>query len=311
MDFSALLNQLPGAVAQGLIWGIMAIGVYLTYRVLDIPDLTVDGSMATGGAVFVMLMMGGWSLPAAMAAAVLAGMAAGLITGLLHTVLGIPAILAGILCQLSLYSINLIILGAANQVISARKYSLLVSMGRLSGVPFWKNPIFVTLIFTVVLIAILYWFFGTAMGSALRATGCNPNMSRAQGINTSVMKVLGLMLSNGIVALAGALLAQYDGQADVQKGRGAIVIGLAAVIIGEAAFGRILHNFGLKLAAVGVGGIIYFLVYQIVIWMGINTDLLKLLSAAVVAVFLGIPYLKSRYFKTGIKSVVKEDAPNA
>lgn len=311
MDFSTLLNQLPGAVAQGLIWGIMAIGVYITYRILDIPDLTVDGSMATGGAVFVMLMMGGCSLPVAMIGAVLAGMAAGLITGLLHTILGIPAILAGILCQLSLYSINLIILGSANQVISSRKYTLLISMGRLSGVPFWQNPIFIVLIFIAVLIAVLYWYFGTAMGSALRATGCNPNMSRAQGINTSVMKVLGLMLSNGIVALAGALLAQYDGQADVQKGRGAIVIGLAAVIIGEVIFGKLLHNFAFKLAAVGVGGIVYFLVYQVVIWMGISTDLLKLLSAAVVAVFLGIPHLKARYFKPSIKNIAKEDVPNA
>lgn len=311
MNFSTLLNQLPGAVAQGLIWGIMAIGVYITYRILDVADLTVDGSIATGGAVCVMLMLNGYSLPIAMIGAVLAGMAAGLVTGLLHTLLGIPAILAGILCQLSLYSINLIILGSANQVISSRKYTLLVSMGKISGVPFWQNPIFIVLIFVVALIAVLYWYFGTAMGSALRATGCNPNMSRAQGINTSVMKVLGLMLSNGIVGLSGALLAQYDGQADVQKGRGAIVIGLAAVIIGEVIFGKLLHSFAFKLAAVAVGGIVYFLVYQIVIWLGISTDLLKLLSAVVVAVFLGIPYLKTRYFKPNIKGIGKEDASNA
>ncbi len=311
MDFSTLLNQMPGAVAQGLIWGIMAIGVYITYRILDIPDLTVDGSMATGGAVCVMLMLSGYSMPVAIIGAIIAGMLAGLITGLLHTILGIPAILAGILCQLSLYSINLLILGSANQVISARKYDLLVSMGKLTGTPFWQNPIFIIAIFVIVLIAVLYWYFGTAMGSALRSTGCNPSMSRAQGINTSVMKVLGLMLSNGIVGLAGALLAQYDGQADVQKGRGAIVIGLAAVIIGEVIFGKLLKNFALKLAAVGIGGIIYFLVYQVVIWLGISTDLLKLLSAVVVAVFLGIPYLKTRYFRPKVKNVAKEDKSNA
>lgn len=311
MDFSALLNQMPGAVAQGLIWGIMAIGVYITYRVLDLADLTVDGTMATGGAVCVMLMINGYSIPVAIIGAVIAGMAAGLITGLLHTLLGIPAILAGILCQLSLYSINLKILGSANQVISSRKYDLLVSMGKLRNVPFYENPIFIVAIFVILLIAVLYWFFGTAMGSALRSTGCNPNMSRAQGINTSVMKVFGLMLSNGIVALAGALLAQYDGQADVQKGRGAIVIGLAAVIIGEVVFSKLLRNFALRLAAVAAGGIIYYIVYQTVIWLGLDPDLLKMLSAGVVAIFLGIPYLKRKFSRPNIKIAAKEDTTNA
>lgn len=313
MDFSALLNQMPGAVAQGLIWGIMAIGVYITYRVLDLADLTVDGTMATGGAVCVMLMINGHNIFVALIGALIAGMVAGLITGLLHTLLGIPAILAGILCQLSLYSINLKILGSANQVISSRKFDLLVSMGKLRGVPFYENPIFVVAIFVVVLIAVLYWFFGTEMGSALRATGCNANMSRAQGINTAVMKVFGLMLSNGIVALAGALLAQYDGQADVQKGRGAIVIGLAAVIIGEVVFGKLLRNFAASLAAVAAGGIIYYIVYQTVIWLGLDPDLLKMLSAGVVAIFLGVPYLKSRFSRPTIKLAVnaKEDKTDA
>ncbi len=306
MDFTTLLNQLPGAVAQGLIWGIMAIGVYITYRVLDFSDLTVDGSMATGGAVCVMLLMNGYSMPIALLGAVVAGMLAGLVTGLLHTLLGIPPILAGILCQLSLYSVNLKILGAANQVISSRKYNLLISMGKLRGVPFYENPIFITLIFAILLIALLYWFFGTAMGCALRATGCNQSMSRAQGINTSFMKVGGLMISNGIVALAGALVSQYEGQADVQKGRGAIVIGLAAVIIGEVLLSKLLKNFALRLAAVVVGGIVYFLVYQLILWMGLDTDLLKLLSAVLVAIFLGVPYLKRKYARPTIKSIAKE-----
>lgn len=311
MDLSALFNQMPGAIAQGLIWGIMAIGVYITYRVLDLADLTVDGTMATGGAVCVMLMIKGYSIPVAIIGAVIAGMAAGLITGLLHTLLGIPAILAGILCQLSLYSINLKILGSANQVISSRKFNLLVSMGKLRGVPFYENPIFIVAIFAVVLIAVLYWFFGTEMGCSLRSTGCNPNMSRAQGINTAIMKVFGLMLSNGIVALAGALLAQYDGQADVQKGRGAIVIGLAAVIIGEVVFSKLLRNFALRLGAVTAGGIIYYIVYQTVIWLGLDPDLLKMLSAGVVALFLGVPYLKSRFSRPTIKIAAKEDRTNA
>ncbi|MBQ8289123.1 MAG: ABC transporter permease [Clostridia bacterium] len=313
MDISTLLNQMPGAVAQGLIWGIMAIGVYITYRVLDIADLTVDGTMATGGAVCVMLLINGYSMPVAIIGAVIAGMLAGMITGLLHTLLGIPPILAGILTQLSLYSVNLKILGSGNQTINTRKYDVLVSMGELKGVPFYQNPIFVTAIFVIVVICVLYWLFGTAMGSALRATGNNPNMSRAQGINTNTMKVFGLMLSNGIVALSGALLAQYDGQADVQKGRGAIVIGLAAVIIGEVLLSKLLRNFALRLCAVVVGGIIYYIVYQTVIWLGLDADLLKLLSAAVVAIFLGIPYLKRRFVRPSIKSIMaqEEDSTNA
>ncbi|MGM9646625.1 MAG: ABC transporter permease [Eubacteriales bacterium] len=307
MELTTLFNHMPGAIAQGLIWGIMAIGVYITYRVLDVADLTVDGTMATGGAVCVMLLMNGYSMPVAMIGAVIAGMLAGMVTGLLHTLLGIPAILAGILCQLSLYSINLKILGSGNQTINTRKYDVLVSIGNVRGVPFYENPIFVTAIFVIVLICVLYWFFGTAMGSALRATGCNLSMSRAQGINTAVMKVFGLMLSNGIVALSGALLAQFDGQADVQKGRGAIVIGLAAVIIGEVLLSKLLKNFALRLAAVVVGGIVYFIIYQIILWLGLDTDLLKLLSAALVAIFLGIPYLKRQLFRPAIRSIAQQE----
>ena len=299
MSFSSLLGAMPGAIAQGLIWGIMAIGVYITYKVLDIADLTVDGSICTGAAVCVMLMIAGVPLPAAMLAAVLSGMVAGLVTGLFHTLMGIPAILSGILTQLSLYSINLKIMGKANQAINARNYDVLVSMQSLRGVAWYENTILIVAVFVIALIALLYWFFGTELGCSLRATGCNINMSRAQGINTGFNKVLGLMISNGIVALSGALLAQYQGFADVQMGRGAIVIGLAAVIIGEALFSRVFHNFALRLLSVALGGVIYYIVYQAVIWLGLDTDLLKLLSALVVAVFLAVPYWKSRYFSRG------------
>ena len=291
-----ILNSMPGAIAQGIIWGIMAVGVYVTYRVLDIADLTVDGSMCTGGAVCVMMLMGGYNIYIALFAAFIAGMLTGAITGLLHTFMGIPAILAGILTQLSLYSINLKIMGKANQAVSVRNYDLVVSLQYIRGVPFWKNTIFVSVMFAAVLIALMYWFFGTELGCSLRATGSNQNMSRAQGINTKRNIVLGLMISNGIVALSGALLAQYQGFADVQMGRGAIVVGLAAIIIGKALFNWLFHNFALKLFGVVLGGVVYYIVYQIVICVGLDPDLLKLLSAAVVAIALAIPYWKKTYF---------------
>ena len=301
MNIMNLINALPGAAAQGLIWGIMAIGVYLTYRILDVADLTVDGTMCTGGAVCIMLMLNGCNVWVAMLAAAGAGMLAGLATGIFHTFMGIPAILAGILTQLSLYSVNLKIMGKANQAINVDKYDLLVSLRYIKNVPFWQNTILIVAIIILVLVALLYWFFGTELGCSLRATGCNPNMSRAQGINTNFNKVLGLMLSNGLVALSSALLAQYQGFSDVNMGRGAIVIGLAAVIIGEAVFGRIFHNFALRLVGVALGSILYYLVLQTVIWMGIDTDLLKLLSALVVAVFLAVPYWKGKYFTKPVK----------
>ena len=296
MNIMSLLNALPGAVAQGLLWGIMAIGVYITFRILDIADLTVDGSLGTGGAVCIMLMLSGQNVWVSMAGATAAGMAAGLATGILHTFMGIPAILAGILTQLGLYSINLKTMGKANQAINVDKYDLLVSLRFIRKVPFYRNTILMVAITIIILIAVLYWFFGTELGCSLRATGCNDKMARAQGINTDLSRVLGLMISNGLVALSGAMLCQYQGFADINMGRGAIVIGLAAVIIGEAIFGKIFRNFGLKLLGVALGSIIYYLVLQVVIWMGIDTDLLKLLSAAVVAVFLAIPTWKSRYF---------------
>lgn len=296
MNLMRLINSLPGATAQGLIWGIMAIGVYITYRVLDIADLTVDGSLGTGGAVCIMLMLSGQNVWVAMAGAVIAGMLTGLSTGLLHTFMGIPAILSGILTQLGLYSVNLKIMGRANQSINVDKYDLLVSLRFIRRVAFYKNTIFTVAVIIILLIIILYWFFGTELGCSLRATGCNDRMARAQGINTNMNRVLGLTLSNALVALSGALLAQYQGFADISMGRGAIVIGLAAVIIGEAIFGRIFRSFGLKLLSVALGAIIYYLVLQVVIWLGIDTNLLKLLSAAVVAVFLAIPTWKARYF---------------
>ena len=296
MNFLNLLNALPGAVAQGLIWGIAAIGIYITFRILDIADLTVDGSIGTGGAVCIMMMLSGHNVYVSMLVATLAGMAAGLVTGLFHTFMGIPAILAGILTQFGLYSINLKIMGKANQAIGADKYDLLVALRYVKNVPFYKNTIFVVTVVVIILIAILYWFFGTEMGCALRATGCNSNMSRAQGINTNFSKVLGLMISNGLVGLSGALLCQYQGFADINMGRGAIVIGLAAVIIGEAIFGKIFKNFGLKLLAAVLGSILYYFVVQTVIWLGIDTDLLKLLSAVVVGIFLAVPYWKAKYF---------------
>ena len=296
MQIMSLFTALPGAAAQGLIWGIMAIGVYITFRILDIADLTVDGTLCAGGAVCIMMMLSGHNVWVSMLAATGAGLLAGLATGIFHTFMGIPAILAGILTQLSLYSVNLKIMGKANQAINVDKYNLLVSLRRVKGVALTQNTLFIVAIMIVILIAILYWFFGTELGCSLRATGCNPSMSRAQGINTDRNKVLGLMLSNGLVALSGALLTQYQGFADINMGRGSIVIGLAAVIIGEAIFSRIFRNFALKLLSVVFGSILYYLVLQVVIWMGIDTDLLKMLSALVVALFLAFPYWKGKYF---------------
>ena len=296
MQIMSLITALPGAAAQGLIWGIMAIGVYITFRILVIADLTVDGTLCTGGAVCIMMMLSGHNVWVSMLAATGAGLLAGLATGIFHTFMGIPAILAGILTQLSLYSVNLKIMGKANQAINVDKFNLLVSLRRVKGVALTQNTLFIVAIMIIILIAVLYWFFGTELGCSLRATGCNPSMSRAQGINTDRNKVLGLMLSNGLVALSGALLTQYQGFADINMGRGSIVIGLAAVIIGEAIFSRIFRNFALKLLSVVFGSILYYLVLQIVIWMGIDTDLLKMLSALVVAFFLAFPYWKGKYF---------------
>lgn len=300
------LQSLPSPIAQGLIWGIMAIGVYITYKILDLADLTVDGSLATGGAVLVILTtVNGMNIYLALFIAFIIGCLAGLMTGILHTKFGIPAILAGILTQLALYSINLRIMGGkANVTISWRNYDLIVS-SNLQQI--WKT-IIVGVIFVVAIIAVLYWFFGTELGHSIRATGCNQNMARANGINTDTRKIIGLVISNGLVAISGALLAQFSGSADINMGRGAIVIGLAAVIIGEVIFGKIFKNFALRLLSAVFGSIIYYIVISLVLKMGLNANDLKLFSALVVAVFLGIPYWKN---KVAGKKVKREGAQNA
>ncbi len=304
LDF---IGALPGAVSQGLIWGIMAIGVYITYKILDIADLTVDGSFCTGGAAFVVLYAMGANIWLALLASLLVGMLAGLVTGILHTACGIPAILSGILTQLALWSVNLAIMGmkanvAINVIDKANLDRLLVSLRFVQDVakgtrPFYRHPIFVVGLFTLGIIAVLYWFFGTELGASLRATGANDKMARAQGINTNVDRVLGLMISNGLVALSGALLSQYQSFADSSMGKGAIVIGLAAVIIGDVLLGRLFRNFGLRLLAVSIGSIIYYVVIQAVVSLSnINTNYLKLISAVIVALFLSVPYWKGKYF---------------
>ena len=291
-----LLKNVPGGVAQGLIWGLMALGIYITFRLLDVADLTVDGSFTTGGACTVMLILAGWPAWAALLVALIAGLLAGFCTGMLHTKLGIPAILSGILTQFALYSVNLHIMGmAANKAVSVDKFNLVLSSRNI------PSAIITGLIIAAVLVALAYWYFGTEQGSALRSTGDNAAMSRALGINIDNMKVLGLSLSNGVVALAGGLMAQYQGFADINMGRGAIVIGLAAVIIGEVIFGKIFTNFGLTLLAVSIGAIIYYIVLQIVLQLGLNTNDLKLITALIVAVFLAIPYWKSKMFRRKVQ----------
>ena len=300
---TGFLNALPGAISQGLIWGIMAIGVYITYKILDASDLTVDGSFCTGGAVCAVLVTSGWNVWAAMAVAALAGMLAGLVTGFFHTKCGIPAILAGILTQLGLWSVNLAIMDMkANVSVNVNNFDLVVNLRYLQEVqkgtrPVWQHPVFVVAVLTVVIIGILYWFFGTELGCSIRATGANGNMARAQGINTNFNKVLSFALANTLVALSGALLCQFNGFAEINMGRGAIVIALAAIIIGDVAFGKIFRNFGLKLLAVSFGSIIYYVVIQFVISeMKLNTNYMKLISALIVALFLAVPYWKQQYF---------------
>ncbi|MCI9074751.1 MAG: ABC transporter permease [Dorea sp.] len=298
LDPMTLIRALPGNVAQGLIWGIMALGVYITFRILDFADLTVDGTLATGGAVAVMLIQGGMHPAAALIFSVIAGMIGGLVTGLLHTALGIPGILASILTQISLYSINLRIMGKANQSIGIGQKGLVASLRFVSADNSYLFFIKLILI-CLVLVAVVYWLFGTEIGSAIRATGCNEQMARAQGINTNVTKVIALMISNGLVGLSGGVYAQYQGSADVNSGRGAIVIGLAAVIISEVIFGKLCAGkkiaFAYTLAAVFVGAILYYAAYALVLWLKMPSDYMKLFSAIVVAVFLAIPYLKDKY----------------
>ena len=298
LDPLTLVRALPGNVAQGLIWGIMALGVYITFRILDFPDLTVDGTLATGGAVAVMLIQGGMHPATALIFSTLAGMLAGIVTGLLHTALGIPGILASILTQISLYSVNLGIMGKANQSIGIGQKGLVASLRFVSAD---DNYLFFIklIIICLILVAVVYWLFGTEIGSAIRATGCNEQMARAQGINTNFTKVIALMISNGLVGLCGGIYAQYQGSADVNSGRGAIVIGLAAVIISEVIFGKLCSGkkiaFAYTLAAVFIGAILYYIAYTLVLWLKMPSDYMKLFSAIVVAIFLAIPYLKEKY----------------
>ena len=303
---TTFLNSLPGAAAQGMLWGIMAIGLYITFRIINISDLTVDGSLATGGAVCVMLIRGGTNVWIAVFLATLTGMLTGLVTGLLHTKCGIPAILSGILTQLALYSINLRIMESkANQPVSVDKYALLVSQ-RYSREISMRNPLLLLSLVILVLIVFLYWFFGTEKGSSIRATGANLNMARAQGINTEADIIFGLVISNGLVAFSGALLAQFQGAADVSMGRGAIVIGLAAIIIGEVLFSKVFINFGLKLLSVVIGAILYYVVLQLILMMGLNTNDLKLFSALIVAIFLSVPYFREKYLRKPVKAKKEE-----
>ena len=308
-------NAMPGALSQGLIWGIMAIGLYITYKLLELSDLTVDGSFCTGGAVCVMAILAGQSVWVAMLLATLAGMVAGAVTGFFHTKCGIPAILSGILTQLGLWSVNLAIMDmSATQRLDVNKFEVLVSLRFLKDVemgrkPFYMHPILVVALVTAVLIGILYWFFGTEKGASIRATGANEHMARAQGINTNANKVLGLMLANGLVALSGALLSQYQGFAEINMGRGAIVIGLAAIIIGEVLFGKLFKNFALKLLAVSLGAIVYYIVVQFVISvLDIDTNYLKLFSAVIVAVFLAVPHWRKHFVHVKRKKEVSKHA---
>lgn len=295
----SLFRAMPGSIAQGMIWGVMALGVYITFRLLDFADLTVDGSIATGAAVSVMLIRAGVSPLVTLPIAFLAGALAGMVTGLLNTALGIPGILASILTQISLYSINLNIMGKANQPVSVDNYPLVVSLRYVTDGSVSRLLFFLGMIaFLLALIAVMYWYFGTEQGHAIRATGCNSNMARAQGINTNFIKVLALMISNGLVGLCGALYGQFQGASDVNMGRGAIVIGLAAVIIGEVLFGKFASKrklaFAFTLASVILGAVIYYMVYQFVLWLKMPSEDMKLFSAIVVAIFLAIPYLKEK-----------------
>ena len=290
---AALMKACPGGIAQGLIWGVMALGLFLTFSMLNFADLSVDGSLATGGAVSIMLILAGWSPELTLIVAFAAGALAGIVTGLLHTKLGIPAILSGILTQISLYSINLNIMGKANQAINVNKVTLHIT----SNAKYLTRTIFICIAACGVIIAIMYWYLGTEHGTALRATGNNASMSRALGINTQTMTIIALGLSNGFVALSGGMLAQYQGFADINMGRGAIVIGLAAIIIGEvlgqAFLGKRL-NFALRLVFVVIGAIVYYLVYVLVLWLKFPANDMKLLTAIVVTIFLAVPYLRDQ-----------------
>lgn len=305
-NFDLFLSSMPGAVAQGMIWGLMAIGLYISYKILDFADLSVDGSFTTGGAVFVVSVLNGVNIYAAMLFAFLAGCAAGFATGVFNTKFGIPPILAGILTQLGLYSVNLRIIGQdftpkgmdvkALESIPRGKFAPIISS-------MYTNRSLISLtVIVLLIIAVLYCFFDTELGHSVRATGSNKNMAKANGINIDLNTIIALVLSNGIVALSGAAFAQYQGSAEVSMGQGAIVIGLAAIIIGEVLFSKIFKNFALRLLGAGLGGVVYYIVIQTVVNVGFNTNDMKVLTALVVALFLGVPYWKSKVLKKNNKT---------
>ena len=320
MSLINLASRMPSAIGQGILWGLMALGIYITFRILDVADLSVDGTFATGGAVSVMLILAGCPAWVSLLAAIAAGIAAGFVTGMLHTRLGIPAILSGILTQFALYSINLHIMGMkANKTASLKKFGMFFENGKgfLVSSRYVPQAILVGLLLAAAVVALLYWYFGTEQGSALRATGSNPAMSRAQGINIDNMKVLGLSLSNGLVALSGALMTQFQGTADVNMGRGAIVIGLAAIVIGEVLCDALFSkgcNFAIRLSFVVIGGILYYIIMTVILWLKLDPNDLKLFTAVIVALFLAVPYLqqqsKSSFSRAGRNSVrsQKEDS---
>lgn len=304
---ASFLGALPGNIAQGILWGLMALGVFITFKLLNFADLTVDGSFATGGAVTAILLFNGVNIYVAVLAALAAGIISGLITGFLHTLLGIPDILSGILTQIALYSVNLNIMGKSNLPISYRNYTLVVSSSNI------MMAIIIGLAIAAVIIAAMYWYFGTEQGATIRSTGSNPAMSKAQGININAAKVIALALSNGLVALSGSLFAQYQGFSDINMGRGAIVIGLAAVIIGQV-LGEVIFrkriNFVIRLIFVVAGGVLYYIAMGIVLWLKMPTDDTKLFTAVIVAIFLAVPYLQNKS-KTSFKKVAKQNAKNA
>lgn len=304
LDFMSFLNALPGNIAQGIIWGLMGLGVFITYKLLHFADLSVDGSFATGGAVTAIMLINGCPIGVAMLVAVAAGLLAGLVTGLLHTLLGIPDILSGILTQIALYSINLNIMGKSNLPISYRNYSLVISASNIN------MAIIIALIVVAIVIVAMYWYFGTEQGTTIRSTGSNPAMSKAQGININFTKVIALALSNAVVAFSGSIFSQYQGFADVNMGRGAIVIGLAAVIIGEVLGEAIFRkhiNFIIRLIFVIVGGILYYIAMGIVLWLKMPTDDTKLFTAIIVAIFLAVPNIRSRATNS-FKKVAKQNS---
>ncbi|MEG1942543.1 MAG: ABC transporter permease, partial [Angelakisella sp.] len=305
--FGGILRAIPGAASQGVLWGIMTLGVYLTYKVLGYSDLTVDGSFATGGAVSAMLIMQGMNPFVTLVFATAAGMLCGILTGLLHTWFKIPAILSGILLMIALYSINMRIMGGKANIPLLGEDTIVTIIMDKFGVSMNTATLIIGLALSAILIAILYWFFGTELGSAIRATGNNEAMVRALGASTDQMKILGLLLSNGLVSLSGALVAQAQGYANVQMGTGAIIIGLASVIIGEVIFG-VRFSFSYKLASVVVGSVLYRVIIAMVLQFGLSTNDLKLFTAVVVAAALGFPVFQN-WLRERFPTKKKEGAP--